>query len=337
MRIFIEGPHWMGKWTENVVSALEALGHDTGVHYHNSKPWRFRLMQAPRGLGRRLGWSRSADWPRESNRLLLEKMDGDRWDALLSIQGKVDGDTLATIRQRHPGIRIAYWWGDPLTDAVAAQLTALHPHVDMLALAAMGNLQRLAARGLERLLFLPFALSRQHHLDIVPSPAERRAYTCDVSFVATARADRCAAIRYLNGRLGFPIRVWGRSWRDCPGVRSGGRLSLEQCLKVYACSRISLNISGEFSLEDGFNMRFYEIPAAGGFQITEKRPSVTSGWGRGVASFTDLDDLAARIQYYLAHDAERLALASRIRADMIQHDTYEHRMEALLAGMGLAR
>ena len=46
MRIFIEGPHWSGMWTEIIADALQGLGHRVAFRYHNRKQFGDRLALA---------------------------------------------------------------------------------------------------------------------------------------------------------------------------------------------------------------------------------------------------------------------------------------------------
>ncbi len=331
MKIFIEGPDWMGRWTEISADALENLGHHCAIHYHNRKTYRAKLNSHINAVMSKLGVGAPCPaWDQLSNQILLEAMSGERWDILLSIQGRIDAGTVAVIRKNNPDVKIIYWLGDILQSAGERRVLEVHGWVDMVAVSYRGVYQRLADQGLSKLYYLPFGISKRFHVKAPISPAESRRFSAEVSFVGTYYPERCELIRYINEQLGFRVRVWGRGWRHCKGVWGGGRLDVEQTLKVYACSKISLNIHHHCT-ENGFNMKFYEIPAAGGFEICDWQPELDNVQAAaGLVSYRRPDELLEKIRYYLAHDNERLACADRIRQAMDKSEKYEQRFAGLL-------
>jgi spore maturation protein CgeB len=82
------------------------------------------------------------------------------------------------------------------------------------------------------------------------------------------------------------------------------------------------------------NERTFAIAGCGGFQlIDDTRPDLASFFapGRELATFRDAADLEAKIEYYLAHEDERRAMAAAAQARAYREHTYRHRLEAVLA------
>lgn len=331
MKIFIEGPDWMGRWTEISADALEHLGHHCAVHYHNRKTFRAKLNSRINTVMSKLGAGAPCPaWSELSNKNLLQAMSGERRDVVLSIQGRIDADTVAVIRKNNPGVKIVYWLGDILQAAGERRVLEVYDWVDLVAVSYRGVYQRLADRGLRNIYYLPFGISQRFHTPEPISPDDRRRFSADVSFVGTYYPERCELIQYLNEHLGFRVRVWGRGWRHCKGIWGRGRLDVAETLKVYACSKVSLNIHHHCT-EDGFNMKFYEIPAAGGFEICDWQPELGRlAAAAEMASYQKPDELLEKIRYFLAHDDERLARADRIHQAMVDSEHYERRFAGLL-------
>ena len=260
MKLFIEGPHWSGMWTEIIADCLRQAGHTVGVSYHNRKTLHDRLVVAGKTLLQ--GANRKTVWITRHRGQLLEAMSHDHWDVLLSIQGTVDLQTVRQCRQHSPGLRVFFWWGDILTEQARARIHQAAAFSERLLVSGKGAFARLSPRYHDRLQYFPFGVApRFHRVDRI-SARDRQRFASEVAFVGTCYPERCELIRYLNTRLDTPVRVWGRGWRHCKGVRSHGALSLADSLKVHACADISLNLH-HADTDNGLNMKFYEIPAAG--------------------------------------------------------------------------
>ena len=317
-------------WTEIIANALQSLGHQVAFHYHNRKQAGDRLALAGRTL---LGEERQAAWARRHRRQLLAAMQSGQWDLLLSIQGKLDAATVHRLRTQSPGLRVIFWWGDILTDKGRDNIEQAAAFSDRILVSYRGSYERLRPVYGDRLVYFPFGVSPAYHAVPEISAHERRRFTTDLAFVGTCYPERCALIRYLNTRLDTPVRVWGRGWRHCPGINSHGTLSLQDSLKVYACARISLNLHHR-DTDNGFNMKFYEIPAAHGFQLCDWQPALeATSLGRQTIACRDLPEFAQAIEHYLAHDHERRQLAATANRTVFTTASYPLQLADLLRSL----
>mgnify|MGYP001034637706 CR=1 FL=1 len=152
-------------------------------------------------------------------------------------------------------------------------------------------------------------------------------YEHDVSFIGQPHGDRRRVVESLRAR-GIDITVRGRGWRE-------GRTGLGDMIRMFSASRINLNlsnasVSGE---EDGRPLlqikgRDFEVPACGGFLLTQDNPELYEYFepGKEIAVYSDADDLAEKIGYYLSHDSER----ERVRRAGYERFLRDHTMLARL-------
>ena len=320
MKIFIEGPHWTGMWTEIIADSLRQAGHTVGISYHNRKTLQDRLVLAGKTL--LPGTNRNTAWIERHRRQLLEAMSHDHWDTLLSIQGTVDQQTVAQCRQYSPGLRVFFWWGDILTEQAQTRISQAAGFSEQLLVSGKGTFDRLSPIYQEQLRYFPFGVSRRfHNVDNI-SARDRQRFAAEVAFVGTCYPERCELIRYLNAQLDTPVRVWGRGWRHCKGVWGHGALSLADSLKVHACSSISLNLH-HAGTDNGCNMKYYEIPAAGGFQICNWQPLLEETvLGKQTVACRSLAAFAGKTHYYLAHEQERRQLAKAASKTVFTTEDY---------------
>ena len=328
MNILIEGPRWSGMWTEIIATSLQSLGHRVAYLYHNVRGPADRVFLAGRTLLH--GEDRGDAWARRCRQHLLEQAGKTPWDVLLSIQGKVDAATVQQLRRYSPGLQVIYWWGDILSDAALARIGEAARFADRLLVSYAGSRVMLEKLHGEKVLYFPFGVAPDYHCIGTPTARERCRYGAEVAFVGTCYPERCELLRYLDRQLASPVAVWGRGWRHCRGVRGRGALTLHESQLAHACSYISLNLHHAGS-DDGGNMRFWEIPAAGGFQICDRQPAGSAAaHGKYTITCASPAEFAERINYYLAHASERRELVHAAREAVLESASYTPRLAALL-------
>ncbi|RLE22196.1 MAG: hypothetical protein DRJ50_08050 [Actinobacteria bacterium] len=315
-------------WTEIIAGALRNSGHTVGYCYHNRKTLLDRTVLA--GTSLRHGEQRKAAWKRRHRQQLIKAMSHTRWDVLFSIQGTLDQHTANRLRQQSPHLRIIYWWGDILTEQALLRIKEAANFSDRLMLSCLGSYNALKPVYQDKLAYFPFGVSRQFHTVDNLSARDRKQFTADVVFVGTYYPERCALVRYLNTQLDTPISVWGRGWRKCRGIRHHSALSLADSLKVYHCSRISLNLH-HVDTANGCNMKFYEILAAGGFQICDWQPLMEStDLGKQTVACRSPQEFARQVHHYLAHEQERQKILKENSQTVFATADYQTRLDDLL-------
>jgi spore maturation protein CgeB len=179
-------------------------------------------------------------------------------------------------------------------------------------------------------------------------------YEYDVTFVGQPHGNRRAMVKTLS-EGGIDVRCFGFGWDE-------GRVSQERMIQVFNQSRINLNFSNA-SVQSGnvierwtrglaasflgakskrqfseqIKGRNFEVPGCGGFLLTSRADDLESYYelDKEIVCFDGLDDLIEKIQYYLAHDDERAAIARRGYERTQRDHTYGRRFEEIFWKIGL--
>lgn len=177
------------------------------------------------------------------------------------------------------------------------------------------------------------------HRPVILTEEERHEFGCDLSFAGAGYPNRNALFRGLTD---YNFKIWGVNWtaRELAGQvqRREERFTPEDFMKMVAAAKINLNLHSSTQAEgvdpkcDAINPRVFEIAAAGGFQLCDPCVGLETHFDLEdeVPAYTDLASLRARIDHYLAHPEERMAVARRAQARALAEHTYEHRAQQML-------
>lgn len=178
-------------------------------------------------------------------------------------------------------------------------------------------------RGLKNVLLSQWAADKNGMQKPIPS------IECKykVSFIGTVYGNRKKWIDALrNG--GVNVDCFGYGWPN--GVIDSSDIS-----KIMRNSIISLNFGDSGLIWKGLNFirsrqikaRIFEVPAAGGFLLTEYSEYLENYFkiGKEIVTFNGVDDLLKKIHYYILNDSERnnIAIAGYERVN--NEHTYEKR------------
>ena len=167
-------------------------------------------------------------------------------------------------------------------------------------------------------------------------------YKYDVSFVGGISGYRKWVIKELLKR-GVKVECFGAGWEN-------GKVSFEEMTNIFKTSKINLNISNSASYDiryifssikslhefvrtkkriEQLKARNFEIPAFGGFQLTNYVPSLEDYFdiGSEVAVYTSIEDLALQINYYLDNEEERRKIMIDGYKRAINEGTYLDRLK----------
>jgi len=124
----------------------------------------------------------------------------------------------------------------------------------------------------------------------------------------------------------------------------GGVLSDREMVEMYSRSKINLGFSscgethktGERILQ--VRLRDFEVPMSGGFYMVEYMEELEEFFeiGKEIVCYTDAQDLAEKIKYYLRHDDEREAIRLAGLRRCLRDHTWEKRFADAFKEMGLA-
>lgn len=186
--------------------------------------------------------------------------------------------------------------------------------------------------------YLPEACNPLWHKRIAVSNAERTAYSCDVAAVGSFHYYRA---RMLEGLEVYDLKIWGGNcppWIGSPikGCYTHYYVAAEEKAKAYPSAKILVNTVHYCEIE-GVNCTLFEAAGCGAFQIADWKPSLPELFEpeREVVTFRTHQELKAKVDYYLAHPAERQEIADRAYARAHREHTYEKRLEKMFEILGL--
>lgn len=247
------------------------------------------------------------------NGALLKFTRDKSYDLVLVTKGvHLSPGTVAELKKRAG--RTANWNPDDFFNPVnsSAGLRASFGVYDCIYTPRRHLIPEYLSRGAKRCEFIDwYFVPRYFH----PS-ADRAAfpgYDNDITFIGSWSKRREAL---LGGLKDFDVKVFGGSWKWA----SAGFKRRVRCLppvyndgmrRLIERSRINLNIITREN-RDTSNLRNFEIPACGGFQLSERSEEVLRLFeeGKEIACFGDGEELAAKCAFYLSDDKARAEIAA---------------------------
>jgi spore maturation protein CgeB len=191
----------------------------------------------------------------------------------------------------------------------------------------------------------------------------------DVTFVGQAYGDRPQIVKYLRNS-GIDIHVWGPKWKlygppSLPRwlVRNarnlvnpaspkipvlslaslGGPLSDTEMVQMYSRSKINIGFSSCGDTHQSaerilqVRLRDFEVPMSGGFYMVEYMQELEEFFeiGKEIVCYSDRQDLAEKIKYYLSHNAERESIRQAGYQRALRDHTWHKRFVESFKAMGL--
>ncbi|MGB0908837.1 MAG: glycosyltransferase family protein [Nitrospirales bacterium] len=205
----------------------------------------------------------------------------------------------------------------------------------------------LTRAGAAHVNYLPLAANPDIHRPVTCNEEEQREFVSDVSFLGAGYPNRRLLLLNLLNR-GWSFKLWGNEWDNCGSLgialqRNGARIDSETSVKIFNQTKVNINIhsyTGEgFDPDgDGINPRTFELAACGAFQVIDRRALLSQHFDDTMlATLQRPKDLVPTVQRYIHDSDARLAMAESSRQHVLAHHTYVHRMETLLATVGLHR
>ncbi|BBN58990.1 CgeB family protein [Hydrogenovibrio marinus] len=181
---------------------------------------------------------------------------------------------------------------------------------------------------------------------------ESQIYKYDVSFVGGYHPYREWFIKQLGAR-GINVEVFGNGWGNGP-------LSAEAMMRLFAESKINLNISNSNSYDIRYlfsslrafsssirslkshsqiKARNFEIPFFGGFQLSDYVPGIEQYYdlGKEIVCYSSVDDAALQIKYYLSNDFEREEIRKLGNIKAKKNHGYSNRFKKVFRELSLCR
>lgn len=187
--------------------------------------------------------------------------------------------------------------------------------------------------GAEKTLVLPISsVDPKLHKKMKLNSKGQREYGADVCFVGTLTRERQEILKQLAN---FDIKIWGDIPKKIGLMKElkrfyKGEAFGEKMVKIFNASKIVLNFQPK-GMGSAGNMRTFEIPGCGAFQLADK---VDARWfvpNKEIVIFTDINDLRAKIRYYLDCEQERKNIAEKGFQRAHKQHRYDDRFKVLLS------
>lgn len=343
MRVLLIGPQWdTGQWTEYCALGLEAGGHEVRTFRYS------RRLERPVGLwGRvqrrligpdRFEIGRVFDAARVDNLAALSLAEEHRPEFTLVLKGEVLlPESIERLRNLTNG-PVVQWCGDD-PSWFPNIIGAAHLY-DRFYLADPTYAPDLKPRGVIAR-FLPHAVDSASW-----AGDDADAESVDVIFVGDARhnmghlpANRSRVdILEAVARSGVNLAVWGRGWEKLEPsyrVRAAHRgltlLPAAAVARAYRGAKVVLNVH-HAQMREGPNMRTFEIPATGAFQLTDYKTRMDELFevGTELAVYRNADDVVETLHRYLSDEPARRAMARAGKQRVERDHTYAVRMRQLI-------
>jgi len=279
-------------------------------------------------------------WIRKANREMVMQAIQARSDLVVTFgHYPIQAGALAQIRLSLNAY-VIHIWPDTLMNLEAHVLSCL-PIYDLIATYARSTVQLFQSLGAAQVAWIPLAGDPLMHPVTECAKAERIAFGADVTFIGGWRPEREAVLSELGA---FHLKIWGPDWgRRCRGNHvimrawQGRPIHGREFAKAVSSSKINLNIIDPTNYPAA-NMRFFEIPTAGGLQISSPCPEMEDEFRHGehVFYYRHTDELPTLIQFLLANDGLREKVAAEAHAKTLGNHTYVHRARCILEQCGHA-
>lgn len=248
-----------------------------------------------------------------------------RPDYFLCVKGLVL--SRETIREigRLGAMTIGYWIDDPLDHARSLINACAY---DLYLTNDANSVGAYRHAGLNNVHYFPSAVD-----ETLFRPCEAQHGSAPVSFVGTVSTRRRAVITEV---LDFDIRAYGPGWKKqpwMPAAKAGHEVFGDKLNQVFSSSKVNLNIHNWFGQGTAMNLRLFEVPAAGGFLLTDWVKEIDEHFvdGQHIACWRSVEELRDKIRWFLAHESARARIASEGHDHVLKRHTYTVRARELLA------
>ncbi len=276
------------------------------------------------------------------NRSFMKVAQAQRPDLVLITCGKfLSPETIRSVKRETGALLVNYATDDPFNSAVNTPMFRKGiPCYDLYACTKKAIIDDVRKAGCGNVAYVPFAYKPEIHFpESTQSSEERKRYSSDLVFIGGCDGDRLPYIAaMLKAIPDLRLHLYGGFWNRHSALRKyyrGFALGREFRLAV-AGAKIVFNLIRRKNRDDHV-MRTYEIPACGGFMLTDRTDEQCSllAEDKEASYFTSTEEMVDKIRYYLAHDSERRRIAEAGHRRITSGgNTYADRLKTII---GLVR
>jgi spore maturation protein CgeB len=181
---------------------------------------------------------------------------------------------------------------------------------------------------------VPLGCDTSFYESVVPDSSFKESCGTDICFVGIFDRHRENFFRAVSA-FNLGLWCWNIEEHETPLKKYyKGTVHGENMIKVIKSSKIALNIHRNFETSGG-NYRLFEIPACGVLQVVDEKKNVGKFFeiGKEIVTFSDVNDLRAKVKYYLEHPDERERIAragfERVKRDHTLIDRTERMLKIM--------
>ncbi|WP_216828223.1 CgeB family protein [Alkalihalobacterium elongatum] len=196
-----------------------------------------------------------------------------------------------------------------------------------------------------------------HHLplgtnpDIYSPQLENKNSFFDLCFVGYPYPERVKLTKYLLDHSSYTILTIGGNWHlALPSYNRKPNLKIinqwmtpKRVSSFYSNTKIILNSHRPFQykynrnekgvVNNSINNRTFDIACCEAFQLIDRKRDLYHHFNeeKEIVSFTSMEDLLAKINYYHQHENERIKIAKKARQKVLENDTFIHRLIKMMS------
>jgi spore maturation protein CgeB len=249
---------------------------------------------------------------------ILERAIDWRPDLVFVINGlDLDPNILEEIR-RKTGARICFYHTEDflcLPELHPKSFVEALPVYDCVFTPTAVNVREYREYGVQRAEYLPYGFDPIDHQPSKLIRGECERFAAELAFVGKWWYERAEILERLIDTC--RVAIWGPGWELLkwksplrPYVKWEIVLGPEMA-KVYSASKLCLNHMSKRPNRQWHVMRTFEIPACGGFQLSERSEETLTFFteGKEIECYGSVDEARGKIRYYLNHESERCRIA----------------------------
>ncbi len=271
----------------------------------------------------------------EARRRLLMKIR--EWKPeLVMVVGNVeiDPDILKEIKKILISCRIFWYLTDPLPTQNSLLVDSV-PFYDCILTFSKFQVPLIYWFGGKNVFYLPFGYDPRLHRKVILTNEEKKFYGSDVAYLGTWQP---TIENWLNELTSHDLKVWGNQWhqlKGCPQImkcwQGEGAGLYGDLAKVANASKVIFNVV-RFHNGNGHSMKTFEIPASGGFMLTNRTDEQVSFFPEDTCAvyFSTQEELKDKLKFYLLHETERERI-SQAGYEVAQQHHYNERARTILS------
>jgi spore maturation protein CgeB len=272
------------------------------------------------------------------NRAIVEQAAAFSPDVILIGKGRWLNPAALEAARKVSGAMLVNWaTDDPFNRADSSrELLKSIPLYDLYVCTKKDIMSDVRRAGCANVAYVRFGYKPEVHFPQAPATAlERDRFACDVMFVGGCDAHRAPYFEALIGaNPELRLHLYGGYWDRYTKLRPYWRGSAagRDFRLAIGGAKIAVNLVRRANRDDHV-MRTFEIPACGGFMLTERSTAHDELFSEDneAAFFNSPDEFVAKVRSYLGRDEDRVRIAAAGHRKITQgRHTYGDRLAEII-------